>query len=113
LIQRRAKAAYYKEHLKNVEYPGEISNTINCYFFFLILIKNRDRLNNRLNENGIETRITYPMPINEQPIFKRFSKEIYPMAKKISKSVISLPIYHKLTIKEQDYIIKIINKFRG
>ncbi len=113
LNQRRAKVAYYKEHLKNVEYPKEIPNTINCYFFFLILVNNRDKLNSYLNENGIETRIAYPMPINEQPVFRSFSKETFAMAKKISESVISLPIYYKLTRKEQDYIIKIINKFGG
>ena len=111
LSERRAKVAYYKEHLKNAEYPKELPNTINCYFFFLILVDNRNKLNNYLNKNGIETRITYPLPINEQPTFRSFSKETLTMAKKISESVISLPIHYKITREEQDYIIKIINKF--
>ena len=111
LKDRKSKADYYKENLKNIEYPEELSDTKNCYFFFLILVNNRDKLNNYLNKNGIETRITYPLPINEQQIFKKYSKEVFPVAKKISKRVISLPIHHNLTINEQDYIIKKINDF--
>jgi len=111
--QRIEKANYYKEHLKNVCYPEELSDTKNCYFFFLILTNNRDKLNKYLNKNGVETRITYPMPINEQPIFRKNNQEIYLCAKKISESIISLPIHHRLTRAEQDYIIKKINNFRG
>lgn len=112
LKQRKEKAIYYKENLKSVEYPNELENTYNCNFFFLILSENRDKLNKHLNKNGIETRITYSMPVNEQPVFKKYNKEIFPVAKKISNKVISLPIHHELTIEQQDYIIKKINNFK-
>ena len=83
---RREKVNYYKEKLENVDFIRELPNTMNNYFFFLILSEKRDNLNNYLNENGIETRITYPMPINEQEVFKKYSNEVFPMAKKISAS---------------------------
>jgi len=111
--QRKKKVKYYKENLKNAEYPKELPNTFNCNFFFLILVDNRDKLNKYLNSNGIETRITYPIPINEQPIFRRYSKENFLVSKEISERVISLPIHHKLSIQQQDFIIKKINKFSG
>jgi perosamine synthetase len=111
LKKRKEKVIYYKENINNVEFPRELPNTYNCNFFFLILIDKRDKLNNYLNRNGIDTRITYPLPINEQPVFRKFSNEIFPMAKKTSERIISLPIYNKLTDDEQDYIIKKINKF--
>jgi perosamine synthetase len=113
LKQRKMKVNYYREGLKNVDYPKELQNTSSCYFFFLILVKNRDKLNKYLNKNGIDTRITYPLPINEQPIFRKYSKIVYSKAKEISKKVISLPIHYKLTIDQQDYIIKKINNFKG
>ena len=113
LEDRRKKIKYYKENLKNVNYPEELTNTKNCYFFFLILVKNRDKLIKHLNQNGIETRITYPLPINEQKIFKKYTNEKFPVAKEISKSIISLPIYNRLTTSEQDYIINKVNNFRG
>lgn len=109
---RREKVEYYKENLNNVEYPQELNNTVNCNFFFLILTKKRDRLNRYLNQNGIDTRITYPMPINEQPVFRKYNKETFSIAKEVSQKVISLPLYHNLKREEQDYIIKKINTFK-
>ena len=94
-----------------MEFPRQLPKTVNSFFFFLILSNNRDKLNKFLNDNGIETRITYPLPLNEQQIFKNFSNEKFPMAKNLSKKVISIPIYNSLTINEQDYIIKKINNF--
>jgi perosamine synthetase len=111
--ERKNKIRYYKENLKNVYYPDELPNTKNSYFFFLILVENRDELNKYLNKNGIETRITYPMPINEQSIFKNYYNKVCPVAKEISKKVIALPIHYKLTIDEQEYIINKINNFGG
>lgn len=111
LKKRKEKVIYYKENLKNVEFPRELPNTYNCNFFLLILVDDRDKLNSYLNSNEIDTRITYPLPINEQPVFRKYSKETFQMAKKISERIISLPIYNKLTYEEQDYIIEKINCF--
>ena len=111
LKSRKEKVAYYKRHLKYVRFPKGLDNTINCNFFFLILTKKRDKLNHYLNIHGIETRITYPKPINEQYLFRKFSKEVFPMAKKLSREVLSLPLYHELTKIKQNYIIVKINEF--
>lgn len=113
LEMRKMKVNYYKRNLENVEYPKELKNTVNSNFLFLILVENRDKMNNYLNENGINTRITYPLPINEQQVFRKYSNEIFPIAKKISNTVISLPLHNNLTTEEQDYIIKKINTFRS
>jgi dTDP-4-amino-4,6-dideoxygalactose transaminase len=109
--ERKEKVQYYKERLKNVKYPEELENTINSYFFFLILVEQRDTLNSFLNKNGIDTRITYPMPLNEQMIFRRYSAEVFPKAKETSEKIISLPLYQSLTREQQDYIIHKINSF--
>jgi len=111
LTIRREKARYYQEGLQNVRFPNELPNTVNSHFLFLILTEKRDSLNAYLINNGIDTRITYPKPINEQPLFRNFSKETYPMAKKISQQIISLPLYNTITRNQQDYIIKKINTF--
>jgi perosamine synthetase len=113
LKQRRIKAEYYRKNLMDVEFPRQLTKTISNNFFFLILVNNRDKMNVYLNKHGIETRITYPMPINRQPIFKSYSKEVFPVAEDISQRVISLPIYPQLTLEQQDYIIEKINKFKG
>jgi perosamine synthetase len=112
LKQRKTKVEYYKENLEHVEYPPELPHTVNSYFLFLILVNNRDKLMNHLHKKGIDTRITYPMPINEQPIFRQYSNEVFPVAREMSQRVLSLPLYQGLTEEEQAYIVQEINAFR-
>lgn len=111
LKRRIEKAVYYKEHLKNVEYPRELKNIKNNYFLFLIVTDKRDKLNNYLNKNGIETRINYPIAVNEQPVLKKFSSEVFPKSKEAASRVLSLPMFHSLTREQQDYVINKINSF--
>lgn len=44
LEERKEKVQYYKEQLKNIRFPRELEKTKNCYFFFLILVEQRDKL---------------------------------------------------------------------
>lgn len=111
LQRRKEKAIYYKEHFKNVDYPNELKQTKNSFFLFLILTDKRDALNKYLNKNGIETRVNYPFPVNEQPIFKKFSTEVFPISKQAASRVLSLPIFHSIKREQQDYVIKKVNTF--
>jgi perosamine synthetase len=111
LQQRIEKAAYYKEHLENVSYPNELEQTKNSFFLFLILTDKRDKLNEHLKKNGIETRINYPTPVNDQPVLKKYSSEIFPKSREAANKVLSLPLYHGLTREKQEYVIGKINSF--
>lgn len=111
-IQKRRKIAfYYRENLENIDLPKVRPNTKNCYVFFPILTKMRDKLQSTLKDKGIETRITFPLPLYNQPIFKKYKKDICPNVEKVSKEILSLPIYPKLSSQEQEYIVKMINDF--
>jgi perosamine synthetase len=109
LLHRKELVRYYKECLKNVEYPKEHPHTHNSYSLFVILSSMRDKLQMHLEKNGIETRVHYPRPINKQPI--HYSEETYPKATEISQKILSLPLYHSMTRDQQDYVIKKVNDF--
>ena len=65
-----------------------------------------------LKKNGIETRIHYPIAIHHQKIFiKTFGKIKLPNTERLSKEIISLPIYPELDFKKVKFIIKMINQF--
>jgi perosamine synthetase len=112
LKQRRKVALRYKEFLKGVSFPEERAGTVNSYFLFPIMTKQRNRLKMYLQKEGIDTRITYPRPLNEQPLFKAYGKGGYPMAQQVAKHIIALPIYNGLTLEQQEYIIKKINNYK-
>ncbi|HUS99536.1 MAG TPA: DegT/DnrJ/EryC1/StrS family aminotransferase, partial [Candidatus Thermoplasmatota archaeon] len=111
LRQRKEKVIYYKENLKNVEYPKELEQTKNSYFLFLILTNKREKLNEHLKKNSIETRINYPTPVNDQPILRKYSTDVFPKSKEAASRVLSLPLFHSLTREQQDYVIKEVNSF--
>lgn len=85
-------------------------DSINAYFFYPILLKNRDKVANILKKKYfIDTRVAYPMPIYNQPVYKRnkktFKKMKCPNAEKFSKEVLNLPMFPSMKKKEINYII--------
>jgi dTDP-4-amino-4,6-dideoxygalactose transaminase len=109
--KRRKYALYYREELKDVEYPAEHPGVKNSFFLFPILVNNRDRLQKYLAHQGIESRVTYPMPINRQPIYRGYSNETFERAEETSRKILTLPIYGALTQDQRRLVVKSINAF--
>ena len=60
---------------------------------YTIFAKNRENLQQLLKQAGIPTAIHYPIPLNKQPAYESLCcKECTPIANKVSKEVLSLPI---------------------
>jgi dTDP-4-amino-4,6-dideoxygalactose transaminase len=72
----------------------------------------RDELRDFLLKNGIATAIHYPIPPHMQKCYSSLNKNHYPIAEKISKQALSLPISPLLTNEDVDYISDKINCFR-
>jgi len=70
----------------------------------------RDELAKLLNDKGISTKVFYPMPIPEQPVFKNqgYSSDGLDVCKQLCKEVLSLPVYPKLKKQELDTIVETI-----
>jgi len=66
----------------------------------------RDSLIAFLDNNGIKTGIYYPKPLHLFPQFGRFGYKAgdFPVAEKISKQILSLPIHPSLTKEEVGFI---------
>lgn len=115
---RHDAAAYYTENLKDVkgiEIPFEAENSTHVFHQYTLKVLNgkRDALKKHLEENGIPSMIYYPLPLQEQEAFQFITRtaESLDNAKKLSDSVLSLPMHTELTSKEQDFIIDKIRKF--
>lgn len=112
IIQGRIKKAlFYRDSLTDIAFPKQLNDTSNTYFFFLVLVDDRNRLAKYLYENGVGTRSPYPLPLNEQPSLKEYGTGVLSMAKLYSKQVLALPMYHSLSEEQQSYVIGLINKF--
>lgn len=83
------------------------------YHLYVIRTEKRDELKNYLKENEIETGIHYPIPLHLQPAFSHLGhqKGDFPIAEKLSKEIISIPLYAELSEENQHEIIEKCSDF--
>lgn len=105
--KRRKNAAIYTELLSNyVKCPVEKNGMHHVYHQYTIMSKKRDRIQQKLRENGISSVIYYPVPLHLQEALKflGYRRGYFPVAEKAAKEVLSLPMYPDL---EESTIVKI------
>ena len=96
-----------KEFDDLVTLPYVAPKNKHAWFFYTILLSNREKVVEFLKEHGIDTRIGWPLPVHQQPVYKKlFSGAKHPIAEKFAEGVLNLPMYYSMTRDEQDYVIK-------
>lgn len=107
-------ANFYKKNLKNKNFSTyDSSIKKNSYHLFAVRLKNRDKFRIELKKKGIDTAIHYKYCLPNLKIFSNYMKNRFnfKVGTKLSKELVSLPIYPELTKKQQLYIIKISNDY--
>jgi len=111
-VKRRAEiGAKYSEMLKGYcTVPEIMPGNTHVYAQYTIRAKNRERLIEHLNKNGVPTAIYYPKCLHEQPVFSKLGYKWgdFPEAEKASREVLSLPMHPFLKEEEQDKIVSLI-----
>ena len=111
---RRKIADYYLENIKNekIILPLQPENSqSHVHHLFVVRTKERNKFQNYLTENGIQTLIHYPIPPHKQACYKEWNDLSFPITEQIHNEVLSLPISAVMTEEEINQIIEIINKY--
>ncbi len=114
--QRIANAAYLNEGLKDVDgviTPVSPENRKHVYHQYTIRVTkgNRDDWVEILTEKGIGTGIHYPIPLYNQPIYKKLGfGGSSPNAEIAADSVISLPVHPSLSKDDLDLVIEAVKE---
>ncbi len=113
---RQKNAKIYDKFFKNINditTPQIIKNRKSVYYFYIVRLKNRKKIQEKLKEKGVSTGIHYPIPLHLQPAYKYlgYKKGNFLKAEKISNEILSLPMYPELTKKQIKFIIDIIKKY--
>ncbi len=113
-IRRREIAKMYSLGIKNTKitlpkYPKNEQEHV--WHLFVIRIENQDELSEYLNKNDIQTLIHYPIPPHKQNCYHEYNHLSLPIAEKIHKEVLSLPMSQVLTNDEVKKVIKILNNY--
>jgi dTDP-4-amino-4,6-dideoxygalactose transaminase len=114
-------AKYYCENIKHPEItlPNYNNSSLfsplcshsHVWHLFVIRIAKRDKLQNYLTKNGIQTLIHYPIPPHKQLAYKELNKLSLPITEKIHNEVLSLPISPVMTEDEIKRVTQIINAY--
>lgn len=119
---RRQLAALYLNGIKNpgivLPFPenknfGYTENTEHVWHLFVIRSQQRDKLQEYLTANNVQTLIHYPIPPNKQLAYKEMNHLDYPLTNAIHNEVLSLPISPVMTEDEVRSIITILNNFKA
>ena len=72
----------------------------------------RNRLQAKLKEKGIPSMVYYPIPLHLQKAYKdkRYVLGDFPIAEKLSDTVLSLPMHTELDIEQLTYITESVNQ---
>jgi dTDP-4-amino-4,6-dideoxygalactose transaminase len=112
--RRQHVAKYYYEHINNplITMPTRLSDENNVYHIFPVLCPERDRLQQYLTENGIQTLIHYPIPPHKQECYKEWNTMNLPVTEQIHQQELSIPISQILSDDDIQQITSILNSFQ-
>ena len=113
---RNQMAENYNKAFKSVEQlqiPELNKNSTHVFHQYTLKVLNgkRDDLMKFLDQNGIETRVYYPIPVHKQKAFNEYSKTSIVNTEELATSCLSLPICADIEKTSQDFIIEKIKSF--
>ena len=113
--QRRACALLYARELgkiKGIILPHEATFSRHVYHAYAVRVKNRDRVLKELGKKGVSALIHYPIPLHLQKAYKDlgYKRGDFPVAERIAREVISLPMHPYLKESEIKYIASVLKE---
>ena len=109
--RRREHARYYLSTLANtgLTLPVEPSGFEHAWHLFVIRHGKRDRLQQYLASQGVDTMIHYPIPPHLQPAYSELGlhRGTFPITEAIHDEVLSLPVGPHLREEERDAMWRI------
>jgi dTDP-4-amino-4,6-dideoxygalactose transaminase len=112
---RRAHAKKYNDLLKSVNAvtaPFEPEWSKAVYHLYVVRVKNREALQKKLTEQGINTGLHYPVPLHMQKAYAALGYKTgdFPITEKAAAEILSLPMFPGLT---DDQITAVVKGIQG
>ena len=114
LRARQRAAEFYTARLPaSVTPPLVAPEARSAWAQYSILVEDRDSLQKALKEVGVPTNVYYPKPLHLQTAYSDLGYESgsFPVAERLSQSILSLPMHPYLTEEEQTCVVDAVARF--
>lgn len=113
LKSRKKTANFYLNNINNpkIILPSVHRNSSHVWHLFVVKVEDRDRFQEYLKTNGVETIIHYPIPPHLSRAYEGYFHKSYPRTEKLSKTVISIPLYDWMKKSDAERVVNLINRF--
>jgi perosamine synthetase len=110
--RRIENASYLTERLSNVVTPRVKEGYEHVFHQYTVRVNHdRDGALEKLTQAGIGARVYYPLPVHQQPLYVELGfDDSLPVAERMSREVLSLPVHPGLTPEELDKIATEVSK---
>ena len=121
-LARNQAADYYVTALKSLQSHGinllenqtDLGHVYHLYVIRLSpqLASQREIIQQKLNEQGIQTGIHYPIPCHLQPAYRYLGYQLgdFPMAESLCEQILSLPMYPGLEKNQIEFVSEELSK---
>lgn len=114
---RRRNAGYYFERLEKkhkIILPYVGVHNMPIWHLFVVRFSDRAKVVEYLKDKGIQTGIHYPIPLHLTSAYKYldYKKGDFPVAEKVQKEILSLPMFAELSQEDITYVAEQINSYK-
>lgn len=115
--QRIANAKFYDTAFSPMRdyvlVPTRRSGVKHVFHLYMLRVKDRDRLLSFLQENGIDARIHYPIPVHLQKgaQYLGYKAGDFPVSEQDCKNILTLPAHQHLSNDELSFVVDKVAEF--
>ncbi len=113
-IRRRIANAYLVGiNNSNLILPVVSNPDSHVWHLFVLRTCNRDKFQQFLSDNGVQTVIHYPVPPHKQSAYKSMNSLNLPITEEIHKTILSIPIDISMSDEDVKNVIMACNRYNG
>jgi dTDP-4-amino-4,6-dideoxygalactose transaminase len=114
--ERRARVRAYDQALaglSDLAVPRERPRACSAWHLYTVRAADRDGLQAHLAARGIATAVHYPLPVHLQPALAGHAHGELPVAERLAREVLSLPLYPELPLESVARVASEVRAFCG
>ena len=112
-IKNAAEYDLQLSKIPQITIPKRSKYVKQVYHIYVVRAERRDELIKYLNQNGVDAKVHYAIPMHLQPAAKQYGykRGNFPVCEMVCDQVISLPVHEFVTNEQIDYVVTKIRDF--